>query len=206
MRHLKYVLDMLQKEKLLDNMKKCTFMQKELVYLGFIISEEGLKMDQEKVATILDWPTPRNTFEVRSFHGLASFYKKFIKNFRGIYASIIETLKKENQPFYWTEATERSFNLLKKKVTKKHVLKLTNFDSLFQVRCDASGTAIGVVLSQEDKPMAYFREKLNEARQKYSSYDKEFYAIVQSLKHWRHYLMPKEFILFSDNHALQFIM
>ena len=181
-------------------------MQKELVYLGFIISQEGLKIDPEKVKTILDWPTPRNTFEVRSFHGLASFYRKFIKNFSDICASIIETLKKDNQPFYWIEVVERSFNLLKKKVTKKLVLKLSDFDNLFQVRCDASGTTIGAVLSQEDESMAYFNEKLNEARQKYSSYDKEFYAIVQSLKHWRHYLMPKEFILFLDNHALQFIM
>ena len=163
-------------------------------------------MDPEKVKAILDWPTPRYTFEVRSFHGLASFYGKFIRNFSGIFASIVETLKKENQPFYWTEASEKSFNLLKKKVTEKPVLKLLDFDHLFQVRCDASGMAIGVVLGQEDKSVAYFSEKLNEAKQKYSSYEKEFYAIIQSLKHWRHYLMPKEFILFSNNHALEFLM
>ena len=82
------------------------------------------------------------------------------------------------------------------------MLKLLDFDHLFQVRCDASGMAIGAVLSQEDKSMDYFSEKFNEARHKYSSYKKDFYAIVQSLKHWRHYLMPRKFILFSDNHAL----
>ena len=147
-------------------------MQKELVYLGFIISQEGLKMDPKKVKAILDWPTPWNTFEVRIFHGLASFYRKFIKNFSGICSSIIETLKKDNQPFYRTEAAEKSFNLLKKKVTENPVLKLPDFDNPFQVRCDASGTAIGAVLSQEDKLVAYFSEKLNEARQKYSSYEK----------------------------------
>ena len=118
LRHLKYVLDMMKKEKLLINMKKCTFMQKKLVYLGFIISDEGLKMDPEKVEAILDRPTPRNTFEVRSFHGLSIFYGKFIKNFSGICAPILETLKKNNRPFCWTEAAEKSFNLLKKKVTR----------------------------------------------------------------------------------------
>jgi hypothetical protein len=82
---------------------------------------------------------------------------------------------------------------------------LLDFQKTFQVKCDASRFAIGAVLSQEDRPISYFSEKLNEAKEKYSMYDKEFYAIIQAFKKWRHYLIPKEFILYSDNHALQYV-
>ena len=83
-------------------MNKCTFVDPELVYLGFVILRDGLKMDPEKVQAIIDWPSPRNIFEVRSFHGLASFYRKLINNFSGICESIVETIKKDRQPFQWT--------------------------------------------------------------------------------------------------------
>ena len=77
--------------------------------MGFVVSDEGLKMDPEKVKAITDWPTPRNVFEVRSFHGLASFYRKSIRNFSKINAPIIDTIKKDKQPFRWTAEAERNF-------------------------------------------------------------------------------------------------
>ena len=86
------------------------------------------------------------------------------------------------------------------------MLVLPDFKKPFQVRCDASGKSIGAVLGQNDRSVAYFSEKLNDAKHKYCSYDQEFYAIVQALKKWRHYLMSGEFILYTDNHALQHIM
>eukprot|EP00253_Pinus_taeda_P014867 PITA_14867 len=205
-RHLNYVLQRLQQEKLLLNLKKFSFMKEELVYLGFVVYAEGLNMDPEKIKAIIGWPSPKGVFEVRSFHGLASFYRKFIRNFSKINASIIDTIKKDRQPFKWIAEEKKNFHLLKRKIIEKLILIFPDFNIPFQVKCDASGESIGAILSQEGRLVAYFSEKINESKRKYSSYDKEFYAVVQSLKKWGHYLMSKEFILYSDNHALQYIM
>jgi hypothetical protein len=95
--------------------------------------------------------------------------------------------------------------MLKEKITEWQILVFPNFEKKFQVRCDASGVAIGAVLSQDNRPVSYFSEKLNETKRKYSTYHKVFYAIIQALKKWRHYLVPQEFVLHSDNWDLQFI-
>jgi hypothetical protein len=110
----------LQQEKLLINMKKLRMdpdkvevIKTELIYLGFVISADKIRMDPDKVEVIKNWPSPRNIFEVRSFHGLASFYQKFIRNFSGISAPMMDTVKKRHKSFHWTEEAEKSFNLLK---------------------------------------------------------------------------------------------
>jgi hypothetical protein len=162
-------------------------------------------MDLDKVEVIKNWPSPKNIFEVQIFHGLASFYQNFMRNFSGISAPMTDTVKKRHKSFQSTEEAEKSFNLLKRNITEQPILVLSDFKKTFQVKCDASGFTIGAVMSQEDRPIAYFNEKLNEAKVKYSTYDKEFYAIIQALMKWRHYLIPKEFVLNSDNHALQFV-
>jgi hypothetical protein len=205
LKHLTLVMRRLQQEKLLINLKKISFMKTELIYLGFVISSNELKMDPEKVRAIRDWPSPRRIFEVRRFHGLEIFYRKFIRNFSCICTPILYTMKKKHKYFNWTEEVEKRFRVLKEKITGQPILVLPDFGKTFQVRCDASGVAIGAVLSQDNKPIAYFSEKLNETKKTYSTYDREFYAVIQALKKWRHYMIPKEFVLYSDNQALQFI-
>jgi hypothetical protein len=205
LRHLTLVMRRLQQEKLPINLKKSSFMKTELIYLGFVISSNELKMDPKKVKAIREWSSPRSMFEVRIFHGLTSFYRKFIRDFSGACAPMMDIVKKRHKSFKWTEEAEKRFNILKQKITKRPILVLSNFEKTFQVRCDASGVAIGVVLSQDNRPVSYFSEKLNETKRKYSTYDKDFYAIIKALKKWRHYLVPQEFVLYSDNQALQFI-
>jgi hypothetical protein len=144
-------------------------------------------------------------FEVRSFHGLEIFYRKFIRDFSGICAPMMDTMKKRHKSFKWIEEAEKRFNILKEKITEQPILVLPNFEKTFQARCDASGVAVGGVLRQDNRPIFYFSEKLNQTKRKYSGYDKEFYAIIQALNKWRHYLVPQEFVLYSDKQALQFI-
>ena len=139
-------------------------MQKEIVYLGFVISADGLKMDPEKVKAILEWPTPKDVSEVRSFHGLASFYRKFIKNFNVVCNVMTKTMRGDKKEFKWTHGADKSFENLKQKVLELPVLDLAHFKKLFQVECDASGNTIGDILSQEGKPVAFFSEKLNDAK------------------------------------------
>jgi hypothetical protein len=172
LKHLATVMGRLHQEKFLVNVKKSSFMRTELIYLGFVISANELKMDPEKVDTIKNWLSPKSVFEVRSFHGLASFYRKFIRNFSGISAPMMDMVNKRHKSFHWIEEAEKSFNLLKKKIMKQPILVLLDFSKTFQVKCDASGFEIGAVLSQDGRPIAYFSEKLNEAKIKYSTYDK----------------------------------
>jgi len=131
LKHLDVVMRRLQKEKLLINVKKSSFMTTELIYLGFIISANELKMDPEKVNAIKNWPSLKNVFEVRSFHGLEGFYRKFIRNSSGISAPMMDMVKKRHKYFHWTEEAEKNFELLKKKITEQPILVLPDFSKIF---------------------------------------------------------------------------
>jgi hypothetical protein len=199
--HLAQVCTALRKESLYANLKKCSFFTDKVIFLGFVVSSEGVSADPQKIKAIVDWPEPKNIHEVRSFHGLATFYRRFIRGFSTIITPITDCMKQGE--FKWSKAATRAFEEVKRKMTKAPVMRLPDFTKLFEVECDASGVGIGGVLNQEHHPIAYFSEKLNDAKLKYSTYDKEFYAVVQALRHWCHYLLPKEFVIYSDHDALR---
>jgi hypothetical protein len=145
---------------------------------------------------------PQNVSQVRSFLGLAGFYQRFVKDFSTVAAPINELTKKE-VPFKWGEAQQKAFEELKTKLTTTPVLALLDFGKTFEIECDASGIGIGGVLMQERTPIAYFSEKLSDSTLNYLVYDKELYALVQSLETWQHYLFPKEFVIHSDHESLK---
>ncbi|XP_035548687.1 uncharacterized protein LOC118349200 [Juglans regia] len=173
-----------------------------LVFLGFVVSKRGIEVDEEKVKAIQEWSTPTTVSQVRSFHGLASFYRRFVRDFSSLAAPLTEVIKK-NVPFKWGKEQEKAFSLIKEKLTNAPLLVLPNFAKTFEIECDASGIGIGAVLMQEGRPIAYFSEKLSGAALNYPTYDKEMYALVRALENWQHYLWPKEFVIHTDHESLK---
>ncbi|KAK1574154.1 hypothetical protein QYE76_019009 [Lolium multiflorum] len=202
--HVREVLCILRHEKLFANLPKCHFAQNKLVFLGFVVSANGIEVDSSKVEAIHNWPTPTNVGQVRSFHGLAGFYRRFVKDFSTI-ACPLNELTKKNVPFVWGNAQQKAFDELKKRLTEAPLLALPDFAKTFEIECDASGLGIGGVLMQNGKPVAYYSEKLDGARLNYPIYDKELYALVRVLEVWQHYLWPKEFIIHSDHESLKYL-
>jgi len=134
--------------------------------------------------------------EVRSFHGLASFYRIFVQKFSTIVAPLKELVKKDI-PFLWDDKPENSFKTLRDKLTHAPILRLSNFSKTFELECDACGVGI---LS-----IAYSNEKLRGSTLNYSTYDKELYAMICVLKTWEHYLVTNEFIFHINHDSVKYI-
>lgn len=201
--HLRDVLKVLRQEKLFAALKKCEFGVSEVLFLGYVVSATGLKVDPKKIEAIASWPIPTTLTETRSFHGLASFYRRFVPNFSTITAPITDCMK--GSSFFWTPAASQAFDEIKRRLTSAPILVLPDFASPFELHCDASKLGIGAVLSQKGRHISYYSEKLNGSRVRYSTYDVELYAVVQAVRHWRHYLFHQEFVLFTDHVALKYL-
>ncbi|XP_013624627.1 PREDICTED: uncharacterized protein LOC106330753 [Brassica oleracea var. oleracea] len=199
---LKSVLEVFRKERLFANLGKCSFGTDHMVFLGFVVGADGIRVDEEKFKAIRDWPSPTTVGEVRSFHLLAGFYRRFVQNFSSIAAPLTEVIKK-NVGFKWEQAQEEAFQILKGKLTQAPLLVLPDFSKTFEIECDASGVGIGAVLMHDRKPIAYFSEKLGGATFNYPTYDQELCALVRALQTWQDYLWPKEFVIHTDHQSLK---
>jgi hypothetical protein len=163
--HLHKVFQRLRENKLYAKLEKCEFGVTEVDFLGHRITQEGLMMDDHKVKAILDWEPPKSVPALRSFLGLASYYRKFIKNFAKIATPLTNLLKKSAIIYDWDEACNEAFGTLKGILVKASVLKLPDFDKDFEIHSDASDFVIGGVIVQDGRPVAFENKKLSERRE-----------------------------------------
>lgn len=196
LQHLHTVLSTLEANNLIAKDSKCTFGVTTVEYLGHIVSREGISADPSKRQSIWDWPVPSTVRELRGFLGFAGYYRKFVHHFGGIAAPLTLLLTKAG--FQWNEEADSAFQQLKVALTTAPVLGLPNFSQPFVIECDASGTGIGAVLMQKGRPIAYFSKALKGTARSLSTYKKEMFAVVKSVRKWRPYLLGKSFTVRTD--------
>ncbi|GJT08991.1 reverse transcriptase domain-containing protein [Tanacetum coccineum] len=202
--HLRLVLELLKKEKLYAKFSKCEFWLREVQFLGHVINGNGIHVDPSKIEAVKNWKAPRTPTEVRSFLGLAGYYRRFIKNFSKI-AKSLTILTQKSKTFDWGEEQELAFQTLKDKLCNAPVLALPDGPEDFVVYCDASGIGLGCVLMQRGKVIAYASRQLKIHEQNYTTYDLELGAVVFALKIWRHYLYGTKSVIYTDHKSLQHI-
>ena len=208
--HLETVMELLKKHGLKLRLKKCSFMQPRVELLGHFVDKDGVHVDGVKVERIRNAHPPTTRKELRSFLGLASYYRRFIKSFAKIAGPLTEKTS-ESITYEWTDEMQMAFEELKESLTKPPVLVYPNYGKPFIVSTDASSKAVGAVLSQLDDngrehPIHYASRNLNEAEKNYSAFEREALGIVFALKKFRHYLLSNQFKLYTDHQALKYVI
>ena len=210
--HLRAVLQRIRASGMKIKKKKCEFFKAEIEYLGHRISEGCLKPSLTKVETLYRIQRPRTMRQILSFLGLASYYRKFIRNFAAI-ASPLYDITGKNQKYQWNPEAEEAFNTLRTALTStEQVLTLPDFEKQFKLETDASNTAIGAILSQQKeeekvwKPCAYFAKHLSKTQRNYCTSERELLAIVLAIEHFKQFLYGTEFIVVTDHQPLQWLM
>jgi hypothetical protein len=203
-KHLRIVLQCLRDHKLHAKFSKCEFWLDSVKFLGHTISKYGITVDPSKVQEVMDWKAPKSVHQIRSFLGLAGYYRRFILDFSKIAKPMTELLKK-GVKFVWCEACEKAFHTLRQHLTSAPVLVQPDNSKPFEVFCDTSGTVLGCVLMQEGRVIVYASRALRPHEINYLTHDLELAAIVHALKIWRHYLMGNHCTIFTDHKSLKYI-
>nr|GFA40688.1 putative reverse transcriptase domain-containing protein [Tanacetum cinerariifolium] len=202
--HLRTVLQTLRQEKLYAKFSKCEFWLSSVAFLGHIVSVEGITMDPAKVEAITTWPRPTSMIEVRSFLGLAGYYRRFVEGFSRL-ALPLTKLMREGEKFVWNEEREKRFEEIKQRLVSAPVLTLPSGLGGFQIYSDASKKGLGCVLMQHGKVIAYASRQLKPYEVNYPTHDLELAAVVFALKIWRHYLYGKSCDVFTDHKSLKYL-
>ena len=208
LQHLHLVFSSLRSANLKLHPSKCIFAKKEVKYLGHIISKHGVRVNPENTEKVKTFPVPQNTKQVKSFLGMANYYRKFVKDFAQI-ASPLTSLLKKNVKFQWTLSCQKAYDTLKNALVTAPILAFPDFDKPFILSTDASEYSMGYVLSQiqngREHAIAYGGRSLHGAELKWHITDKEALALVEGIQHFKHYLANQEFTVFTDNVSVKYL-
>ncbi|GBG72919.1 hypothetical protein CBR_g12640 [Chara braunii] len=206
--HLRQVLEKLREANFKINAKKCDWEKTQVLYLGHVLDGDGVKPEDCKIAAIRDWPTPRTLTELRSFLGLANYYRKFVRNFSTIAAPFCKLLRKETI-WKWDKDCTSAMKKLKQALIEYPVLKVADPSLPFVVTTYASQYDIGAVLQQDDgngyQPVEFISARMPSEKVVTSTYERELYALRQALEHWKHYLLGRHFKVYSDQETLRWL-
>lgn len=204
LRDLELVLARLQEHELYAKLSKCDFFKTEVDFLGHIVGKDGIKVDPTKVQTVKDWPTLTSVKDIQSFLGLVNYYRRFIPSYALMALPLSEMIKKD-VPFSWCSSQQAAFDFLKQALVTAPVLVIFAPNKPVTVHTDASDFAIGAVLMQDDRAVAYESRKLSPAERNYAVHEKEELAIVFALAKWRVYLHGTKdpFTIFTDHESLK---
>ena len=202
--HLRVVLEILREHQLYGKLSKCEFWLSEVQFLGHVISAHGIVVDPTKIEVVLKWERPQTVTEVRSFLGLAGYYRRFIEGFSKMVSPLTQLTQKDKS-FSWTELCEACFEEMKKRLTTAPVLAIPDTTQAFEVYCDASYQGLRCVLMQGERAVVYASRQLKIHEKNYPNHDLELAAVVFALKTWRHYLYGSQFRVFSDHKSLRYL-
>jgi hypothetical protein len=208
--HLRIVLDRLRSAGLTVKPEKVVFATQEVSFLGHVISPAGVRIDPERTRAIRDFPPPQDAKAISRFIGMVNFYHKFIPRLAEV-AAPLNALHKKGVKFTWAKQQQEAFDTLKRAIAQPPVLRMADFGKQFIVQTDASGVALGAVLSQEIDgvrlPIAYASRMLTaQERKAVSVYELECLAVLFGMEKFRKYIEHQEFILETDNQALSWLL
>ena len=187
---------------------KCHLFQEEVAFLGHIVGADGVKPDPDNLVRVANWPRPMNVTEVRSFVGLATYYRRFVKSFADVAAPLTD-LTKKGKKFVWSNECEVAFDDLKKVMGSPQVMAYPKPEGQFILDTDASQVAVGAVLSQaqdgDERVIAYGSKKLGKAERNYCTTDRELLAIKLFLEYYKHYLLGRRFVVRTDHQPLRYL-
>lgn len=209
---LREVADILKDANLTINLKKCEFFKKSLKYLGYVVDEEGLRTDPDKISAMINYPRPTNTTEIKRFIGMTSWYRRFIPHFSTLVSPLNELLKgkvKKKQSVSWSEAAENAFIKLKQALVTTPVLMSPDFSKPFVIQCDASDVGLGGLLLQnidgKESVIAYASRSLSRTERNQSVTQRELMALIFSIETFRYFIEGQHFTVITDHAALQWL-